>query len=181
MNGRSHTRITHSLTNDLAHSLGPGHSAPPRPSAPAHTFITHKKTNDKLLPFFSLDFSINPVGKIGSLSPNEEFLCNLFINNRLQALLKNYPPSLDWFPPYGIRFGSNWQMSLKTNKMAHESKDEQCSGEPEMIKAFRDTWELGIHSYLTYLRDRLIIARELLSQSGSVFVQISDENVHLEL
>lgn len=82
-------------------------------------------------------------------------------------------------PPYGIRFGSNWQISLKNNKMAHESKDEQCSGEPEMIKAFRDTWELGIHSYLTYLRDRLIIARELLSQSGSVFVQISDENVHL--
>lgn len=82
-------------------------------------------------------------------------------------------------PPYGIRFGSNWQMSLNSNKMAHESRDEQCSGEPETIKAFRDTWELGIHSYLSYLRDRLVLSRELLSESGSCFVQISDENVHL--
>lgn len=82
-------------------------------------------------------------------------------------------------PPYGIRYGSNWQNSLKSNKMAHESRDEQCSSEPEMIKAFRDTWELGIHSYLSYLRDRLVIANELLTESGSVFVQISDENVHL--
>ena len=82
-------------------------------------------------------------------------------------------------PPYGIRFGSNWQISLNNNKMAHESKDEQCSSEPEMIKAFRDTWELGIHSYLSYLRDRLVLARELLTESGSCFVQISDENVHL--
>lgn len=82
-------------------------------------------------------------------------------------------------PPYGIRFGSNWQISLNNNKMAHESKDEQCSSEPEMIKAFRDTWEFGIHSYLSYLRDRLVLARELLTESGSCFVQISDENVHL--
>ena len=82
-------------------------------------------------------------------------------------------------PPYGIRFGSNWQNSLKSNKMAHESRDEQCSSEPEMIKAYRDTWELGIHSYLSYLRDRLVLARQLLTQSGSVFVQISDENLHL--
>lgn len=103
MNGRSHTRITHSLTNDLVHFLGPGHSAPPRPSAPAHTFITHKKTNDKILPFLSSDFSINSVGKIGNLSPNEEYLCNLFINNRLQTLSENYPPSRDWFPPYSIK------------------------------------------------------------------------------
>lgn len=104
MNGRSHTRITHSLTNDLVHSLGPGHSAPPRPSASAHTFITHKKTNDKILPFFSSDFSTKTVGKIGGLSPNEEFLCNQFINNRLQALSKNYPPSRDWFPPFKMDF-----------------------------------------------------------------------------
>ena len=95
MNGRSHTRITHSLTNDLVHSLGPGHSASPRPSAPAHTIIAHRKTNDKILPFFSSDISTNPVGKIGRLSQDEEYLCNLFINNRLQALSKNYPPSRD--------------------------------------------------------------------------------------
>lgn len=82
-------------------------------------------------------------------------------------------------PPYGIRFGSNWQNMINKPKMSHESKDSEVSGEPEMIKAFRDTWELGIHSYLSYLRDRLVAARELLTQSGSCFVQISDENVHL--
>lgn len=80
-------------------------------------------------------------------------------------------------PPYGIKYGSNWQMKLNSRDV--KDNDENVSGEPEMIKAFRDTWELGIHSYLSYLRDRLVIARELLTQSGSVFVQISDENVHL--
>ncbi|MCF0186090.1 MAG: site-specific DNA-methyltransferase, partial [Bacteroidaceae bacterium] len=82
-------------------------------------------------------------------------------------------------PPYGIRFGSNWQVNISKPKMSHESKDDECCGEPEMIKAFRDTWELGIHSYLSYLRDRLVCARELLNETGSCFVQISDENVHL--
>lgn len=82
-------------------------------------------------------------------------------------------------PPYGIRFGSNWQNKIGNPKMSHESKDQEASGEPEMIKAFRDTWELGIHSYLSYLRDRMILSRELLTQTGSIFVQISDENVHL--
>lgn len=82
-------------------------------------------------------------------------------------------------PPYGIRYGGNWQIMINKPKMSHESKDSETSHEPEMIKAFRDTWELGIHSYLTYLRDRLILSRELLTQSGSVFVQISDENVHI--
>lgn len=80
-------------------------------------------------------------------------------------------------PPYGIKYGSNWQMKLNATTVS--DKDENVSGEPEMIKAFRDTWELGIHSYLSYLRDRLVLAKELLTQSGSVFVQISDENVHL--
>lgn len=80
-------------------------------------------------------------------------------------------------PPYGIKYGSNWQMKLNSRDV--KDNDQSLSGEPEMIKAFRDTWELGIHSYLSYLRDRLVLARELLTQSGSVFVQISDENVHL--
>lgn len=80
-------------------------------------------------------------------------------------------------PPYGIKYGSNFQPF--TNKRdVKDRKDEDLTQEPEMIKAFRDTWELGIHSYLTYLRDRLLLARELLSDSGSVFVQISDENLH---
>ncbi|MFP4495005.1 MAG: site-specific DNA-methyltransferase, partial [Halochromatium sp.] len=80
-------------------------------------------------------------------------------------------------PPYGIKYGSNFQPF--TNKRdVKDRSDADLTQEPEMIKAFRDTWELGIHSYLTYLRDRLLLARELLADSGSVFVQISDENVH---
>lgn len=80
-------------------------------------------------------------------------------------------------PPYGIKYGSNWQMKLNNRDV--KDNDQNVSGEPEMIKAFRDTWELGIHSYLSYLRNRIVLAQQLLNQSGSIFVQISDENVHL--
>ena len=81
-------------------------------------------------------------------------------------------------PPYGIKYGSNFQPFVNKRDVK-DGKDEDLTSEPEMIKAFRDTWELGIHSYLTYMRDRLLLAKELLSESGSIFVQISDENVHL--
>jgi adenine-specific DNA-methyltransferase len=81
-------------------------------------------------------------------------------------------------PPYGIKFGSNWQVSAR-NRDVKDGKIEDVSREAEQIRAFRDTWELGIHSYLTYLRDRLAVARDLLAGTGSVFVQIGDENVHL--
>jgi len=80
-------------------------------------------------------------------------------------------------PPYGIKYGSNFQPFVNKRDVK-DGKDEDLTAEPEMIKAFRDTWELGIHSYLTYLRDRLLLSRELLSESGSIFVQISDENIH---
>ena len=80
-------------------------------------------------------------------------------------------------PPYGIRYGSNFQPFVNKRDVK-DGRDEDLTAEPEQIRAFRDTWELGIHSYLTYLRDRLLLARELLTESGSVFVQISDENVH---
>ena len=80
-------------------------------------------------------------------------------------------------PPYGIKFGGNWQMKINSTNV--KEGDDGVTAEPEMIKAYRDTWELGIHSYLSYLRDRLVMARELLTESGSCFVQISDENVHL--
>lgn len=84
-------------------------------------------------------------------------------------------------PPYGIKYGSNWQIKIsgKDSQNITDGQDDSLSGEPEQVKAFRDTWELGIHSYLTYLRERLLVARELLHESGSCFVQISDENVHL--
>jgi adenine-specific DNA-methyltransferase len=81
-------------------------------------------------------------------------------------------------PPYGIKYGSNFQPFVNKRDVK-DGKDEDLTAEPEQILAFRDTWELGIHSYLTYLRDRLLLARELLTDSGSVFVQISDENLHL--
>ena len=80
-------------------------------------------------------------------------------------------------PPYGIKYGSNFQPFVNKRDVK-DGKDEDLTAEPETIKAFRDTWELGIHSYLSYMRDRLLLARELLTDSGSCFVQISDENVH---
>ncbi len=80
-------------------------------------------------------------------------------------------------PPYGIKFNSNFQWST-TSRDVKDGKAEHITREPEQVKAFRDTWRDGIHSYLTYLRDRLTVARELLTDSGSIFVQIGDENVH---
>jgi len=81
-------------------------------------------------------------------------------------------------PPYGIKFGSNWQVSTRKRDVKDGSAG-NATRQPEQIKAFRDTWKLGIHSYLAYLRDRLVVGRDLLTETGSVFVQIGDENVHL--
>jgi adenine-specific DNA-methyltransferase len=81
-------------------------------------------------------------------------------------------------PPYGIKYGSNFQPFVNKREVT-DRKDEDLTAEPEMIKAFRDTWELGIHSYLSYMRDRVLLSKELLNDSGSIFIQISDENTHL--
>lgn len=80
-------------------------------------------------------------------------------------------------PPYGVKFGSNFQPFIRRRDVTH-GDDGDLTREPEMVQAYRDTWELGLHSYLTYLRDRLLLARELLNERGSIFVQISDENLH---
>ena len=80
-------------------------------------------------------------------------------------------------PPYGIKFGSNWQVSTRKRDVK-DGKAGDATRQPEQVRAFRDTWKLGIHSYLAYLRDRLIVTRDLLTETGSVFVQIGDENVH---
>ena len=80
-------------------------------------------------------------------------------------------------PPYGIRYGSNFQPFINRRDV-RDGRDEDLTQEPEMVKAFRDTWEVGIHSYLSYLRDRLLLVRDMLAESGSCFVQISDENLH---
>lgn len=81
-------------------------------------------------------------------------------------------------PPYGIKFGSNWQVSTRKRDVK-DGKVDSLTRQPEQIRAFRDTWQLGIHSYLAYLRDRFVVCRDLLTESGSIFVQIGDENVHL--
>ena len=80
-------------------------------------------------------------------------------------------------PPYGIKYGSNFQPFVKSRTVENQ-KDKDITREPEMVKAYRDTWELGLHSYLTYLRDRLMMARNMLRNEGSIFVQISDDNMH---
>ena len=80
-------------------------------------------------------------------------------------------------PPYGVKFGSNFQPFVRKPDVKN-GDDADMTREPEMVQAYRDTWELGLHSYLTYLRDRLLVARDLLTPTGSIFVQISDENVH---
>ena len=80
-------------------------------------------------------------------------------------------------PPYGVNYGSNFQPFVRKRDVKN-GEDADMTREPEMVQAYRDTWELGLHSYLTYLRDRLLVARELLTSSGSIFVQISDENLH---
>ena len=91
--------------------------------------------------------------------------------------LKGKVQSIYLDPPYGIKFGSNWQVSTRKRDVK-DGKTQDATRQPEQVRAFRDTWKLGIHSYLAYLRDRLTVARDLLTESGSIFVQIGDENVH---
>ncbi|MEO1969565.1 MAG: site-specific DNA-methyltransferase [Sphingomonadaceae bacterium] len=91
--------------------------------------------------------------------------------------LKSKVQAIYFDPPYGIKFGSNWQVSTQSRDVK-DTKQTDITREPEQVKAFRDTWKDGIHSYLTYLRDRLTVMRELLTESGSIFVQIGDENCH---
>src|SRR5260370_10170547 len=80
-------------------------------------------------------------------------------------------------PPYGVKFGSNFQPFVRRREVVHND-DTDLTREPEMVQAYRDTWEYGLHSYLTYFRDLLFLSRDLLSDSGSIFVQINDQNIH---
>ena len=92
--------------------------------------------------------------------------------------LKGKVQTIYFDPPYGIKFGSNWQVSTRKRDVK-DGKIEDLTRQPEQIHAFRDTWKYGVHSYLATLRETLVAARELLTETGSVFVQIGDENVHL--
>jgi adenine-specific DNA-methyltransferase len=127
----------------------------------------------------------NPMARTEFYQHDQHWSNRMILGDSLQVMaslaereaLKGKVQAIYFDPPYGIKFGSNWQVSTQSRDVK-DTKREDISREPEQVKAFRDTWKDGIHSYLTYLRDRLTVMRELLTESGSVFVQISDENVH---
>lgn len=132
------------------------------------------------------DFNgIEPDQRAEFYQHNQHWSNRMILGDSLQVMaslseresLKGKVQCIYFDPPYGIKFNSNWQVSTQSRDVK-DGKQTDISREPEQVKAFRDTWKDGIHSYLTYLRDRLTAMRDLLTESGSVFVQIGDENVH---
>jgi adenine-specific DNA-methyltransferase len=144
------------------------------PPAPSQLSLFAKRTENPPLRE-ALDFYRHPHGWSNRLVAGDSLLVMNSLLEKEGMAGKVQMVYID--PPYGIRYGSNFQPFVNRRDVK-DGKDEDLTQEPEMIRAFRDTWELGIHSYLTYLRDRLLLARELLHESGSCFVQINDENVH---
>src|SRR5687768_4747584 len=133
------------------------------------------------------DFNGIPAGvdKTEFYQHDQNWSNRLILGDSLQVMaslaeregLRGKVQSIYFDPPYGIKFNSNFQWST-TSRDVKDGNPAHITREPEQVKAFRDTWRDGIHSYLTYLRDRLTAARDLLNDSGSIFVQIGDENVH---
>lgn len=147
------------------------------------TLKAHKARGTTLDLFGDLDLDI--ADKLSAYEHKGPWTNRLILGDALQVMnsLLEYEgiggqvQMLYFDPPYGVKFGSNFQPFVRKISVQHGSDDEMIR-EPEMVKAYRDTWELGLHSYLTYLRDRLLVGKEMLSPSGSIFVQISEENVH---
>ncbi|MBN8484077.1 MAG: site-specific DNA-methyltransferase [Sphingomonadales bacterium] len=147
------------------------------------TLKSHKATGTNLDLFGDIDLDV--ADKLDAYEHKGPWTNRLILGDSLQVMnsLLEYEGmggqvQMVYFdPPYGVKFGSNFQPFVRKNSVKHGADDEMIR-EPEMVKAYRDTWELGLHSYLTYLRDRLMMAREMLNNSGSIFVQISDENIH---
>ena len=132
------------------------------------------------------DFNgIDPQAKTEFYQHDQHWQNRMILGDSLQVMaslaeregLRGQVQCIYFDPPYGIKFNSNWQVSTRSRDVK-DGKLDQITREPEQVKAFRDTWKDGIHSYLTYLRDRLTAMRDLLTDSGSIFVQIGDENVH---
>ena len=146
-----------------------------KPNAPKKQLSLFEEPAEYLPLRDALDFYKHPHGWTNRLAAGDSLLVMNSLLEKEGMAGKVQMIYID--PPYGIRYGSNFQPFVN-NRAVKDGKDEDLTQEPEPLKAFRDTWELGIHSYLTYLRDRLLLARELLHESGSVFVQISDENLH---
>ncbi len=133
------------------------------------------------------DFNgIEPDQRAEFYQHNQHWSNRMILGDSLQVMaslseresLKGKVQCIYFDPPYGIKFNSNWQVSTQSRDVK-DGKQTDISREPEQVKAFRDTWKDGIHSYLTYLRDRLTVMHDLLTESGSIFVQISETNVHL--
>jgi len=132
------------------------------------------------------DFNgIDPEAKTEFYQHDQNWQNRMILGDSLQVMaslaeregLRGKVQCIYFDPPYGIKFNSNWQVSTRSRDVK-DGKLDQITREPEQVKAFRDTWADGIHSYLTYLRDRMTVMRDLLTESGSIFVQIGDENVH---
>ena len=142
---------------------------------------------DQITPDLFADFNGIPEGadKTEFYQHDQNWTNRMVLGDSLQVMaslaeregLRGQVQCIYFDPPYGIKFNSNFQWST-TSRDVKDGKADHITREPEQVKAFRDTWRDGIHSYLTYLRDRLTVARDLLTDSGSIFVQIGDENVH---
>ncbi|HAJ46736.1 MAG TPA: site-specific DNA-methyltransferase [Alphaproteobacteria bacterium] len=145
-----------------------------------------KAKRDMDAPDLFHDFNgIDPDAKTEFYQHDQNWANRFILGDSLQVMaslaeregLRGQVQCIYFDPPYGIKFNSNWQVSTRSRDVK-DGKMEEISREPEQVRAFRDTWKEGIHSYLTYLRDRLTVMRDLLTESGSIFVQIGDENVH---
>ena len=145
-----------------------------------------KRETRSEIPDLFADFNgITPEQRAEFYQHDQHWSNRMILGDSLQVMaslaeresLKGKVQCIYFDPPYGIKFNSNWQVSTQSRDVK-DGKQADISREPEQVKAFRDTWKDGIHSYLTYLRDRLTAMRDLLTESGSIFVQISDENVH---
>ncbi len=151
---------------------------------------TRKRTKPEtsgFLPSFFDDFDAMDFDRKIEFNQHDQKWANrMILGNSLHVMtslaekegLKGNVQMISIDPPYGIRFGSNWQISTRKRDVK-DGKLEDASRQPEQVRAFRDTWSLGINSYLSYMRDRLSGARELLTDHASVFLQIGDDNLHL--
>ena len=145
-----------------------------------------RREADAETPDFFADFNgVDPEAKTEFYQHDQNWQNRMILGDSLQVMaslaeregLHGQVQCIYFDPPYGIKFNSNWQVSTRSRDVS-DGKLDQITREPEQVKAFRDTWKDGIHSYLTYLRDRFTAMRDLLTESGSIFVQIGDENVH---
>jgi adenine-specific DNA-methyltransferase len=148
---------------------------------------TTKPDNSGFLPGFFDDFDLLEFDhKVEFYQHDQHWANRMILGNSLQVMtslaeketLKGRVQMFYLDPPYGITFRSNWQVSTR-NRDVKDGKRTDVTRQPEQVLAFRDTWKMGIHSYLSYLRDRFVVSRELLAETGSIFVQIGDDNQHL--